>query len=255
MKPIRPLWSLAAFTASLVVGFSVPGPCVQAQSGGAAVRTATWRFVRTEEIDYAKLLPPPPAPGSLAAEADIMAVLQVQATRTPAEVAWARRAAIGDLFDFADVLGPWFTNGNLPVTAALLRDVDGDLGPGVDVSKNLFARPRPFLVDARVRPCVGRPKVGGRFQGSYPSGHTMQFFVEATVLARIFPYRRDALFDFAGRMAWGRVIGGVHFPTDLVAGKLAAAAIVAELDKSPAFQAELEKARAEAAVFLAKRQP
>jgi acid phosphatase (class A) len=242
------------FAAGLAAGILPLAPTLEAQQAAAPAQAASWHFVQTDKIDYARILPPPPAPGSLAAEADMMAVLQAQALRTYADESWARRVAIGDLFDYADVLGPWFSRANLPVTAALLENVDDDLGPGVDVSKATFARPRPFVVDARVHPCVGRPKAGGRFQGSYPSGHTMQFFVEAAVLARIFPDKREALFDLAGRMAWGRVIGGVHFPTDLVAGKLAAAAIVAELDKSPAYQADLAQAQAEAGKFLAKRQ-
>ena len=220
----------------------------------APAQAASWHFVQTGKIDFTKVLPPPPAPGSLAAEADLLAVLQAQDLRTYADESWARRVAVGDLFDFSDILGSWFSRANLPVTAALLEDVDGDLGPGVDASKNAFARPRPFVADARVHPCVERPEVGGRFQYSYPSGHTMQFFVEAAVLAEIFPDRREALFGFAGRMAWGRVIGGVHYPTDLVAGRLAAEVIVGELDKSEAFQGELAKARGEVGTFQAARQ-
>jgi acid phosphatase (class A) len=245
---------MVALAIGLAGGLPEWSPALRAQQVMAPAQAASSHFVQTGKIDFAKVLPPPPAPGSLAAEADLLAVLQAQALRTYADESWARRVAIGDLFDFSDVLGSWFSKENLPVTAALLEHVDGDLGPGVDASKNAFARPRPFVADARVHPCVERPEVGGRFQYSYPSGHTMQFFVEAAVLARIFPDRREALFEFAGRMAWGRVIGGVHFPTDLVAGRLAAAVIVAELDKCKAFQAELAKARAEAAAFPAAGQ-
>jgi acid phosphatase (class A) len=200
------------------------------------------RFVRSDAFDFAKILPAPPAPGSTAAQADLEVVLQAQAWRTPEQVAWARRVDVGDLFDFADVLGTWFRKEKLPVTAALLASVDSELDAGIDASKKVFARPRPFVADARVLPCVKRLD-----EGSYPSGHTIGFFVEAGVLAEIIPERRAELFEFAGKAAWGRVLGGVHYPTDLVGGRLLAAAIMEALKRNPAFQIEAAKCRAEVA--------
>lgn len=199
-----------------------------------------FHFLQTDDFDFAKILPAPPEPGSIAAQADIEAVLQVQAWRTSEQVAWAKRADIGDLFDFANVIGEWFTEENLPVTKTLLSDVDSDLRVGIFASKDFFARPRPFVDNDHVKPCVKL------YKGmSYPSGHTVSFFVEAGVLAEIFPQKRVHLFDYAQKMAWGRVIGGVHYPTDLVGGRLFAAAIVEELNKNAAFRAALKNSRAE----------
>lgn len=204
-----------------------------------------FNFVQTDDFDFTKILPAPPEPGSLAAQADLETVLQVQAWRTPEQVAWAKRADIGDLFDFADVLGEWFAEENLPVTAALLSDVDSDLSEGIFASKDFFARPRPFVANDHVKPCVKL------YQGmSYPSGHTLSFFVEAGVLAEIFPEKRTYLFDFALKLAWGRVIGGVHYPTDLVGSRVFAAAIVEELNKNAAFRAAVESSRAEIAAMM-----
>jgi acid phosphatase (class A) len=202
-------------------------------------------FVRTDNLDFAKIMPPPPEPGSMAAEADLNAVLQVQAWRTPEEVAWALRIdRIRSLSEYTDLIGPWFTDQNLPATLALLKHVDADSKGATDASKRLFGRPRPFVVDARVQPVAERLD-----EPSYPSGHTTRFYLEAGVLSEMFPDRRDALFKRAGKMAWGRVQGGVHFPTDLVGGRLLGAAILAEMDQNPAFEAALEKARAEVAAF------
>jgi acid phosphatase (class A) len=203
-------------------------------------QASEFNFVATDTFDFAEIMPAPPAPGSLAHQADIEAVLQVQAWRTPKQVAWAKRIKAGDLFDYADVLGKWFTEENLPLTAALLERVDADLTDGIYASKRYFARPRPYIADTRVQPCVRR--LGTE---SYPSGHTLSFYVEAGVLAEIFPDKRAALFEFAQKMAWGRVIAGVHYPTDLVAGRVFAEAIMEELKKSPAFQAALGTSRAE----------
>ena len=227
------LWAVA-----LLTGVS---PMVHAQIfDDADKQNSEFNFLQTDDFDFAKILPAPPEPGSVAAQADLEAVLQVQAWRTPEQVAWAKRVNIGDLFDFADVLGKWFTEENLPVTAALLNDVDSDLNEGIFASKDFFARPRPFVASDHVKPCVKL------YQGmSYPSGHTVSFFVEAGVLAELFPEKRHNLLDFAQKMAWGRVIGGVHYPTDLVGGRLFAAAIVEELKKNAAFRAAIKNSRAE----------
>ena len=204
-------------------------------------------FVPPTAVDCAKVLPAPPAPDTLAGRADIEAVLQAQEWRTPEQVAWAKRIAVNDPFIFGDVLGAWFTRENLPQTAALLKDVDEDRRQMTDVAKHLFARARPWVVDPRVVPCVDKPG-----NDSYPSGHTASIFTRAGVLAEIFPERRQALFDFAHRAVWGRVQGGVHFPSDLVGGWILAEPFVAELRKSQAFQAQVAKCRAEAAAFVRK---
>jgi hypothetical protein len=201
-------------------------------------------FARTDDIDFARVLPAPPAPGSLAATADLDAVLEVQAWRTPEEAAWARCAAAADLFEFSAVIGPWFNERNLPATAALLNGVDSDLRAAVDASKAVYGRPRPFAADPRVNPCVSRPH-----GGSYPSGHAIAFFTEAGVLAEVFPEKRTELLEFAQKLAWGRVIGGVHYPTDLAGGRAVAEAILERLRASAPFQAALARSRAEVAAF------
>jgi acid phosphatase (class A) len=178
--------------------------------------------------------------------ADLETVLQVQATRTPAEVAWAKRIERDSLYDFADVLGPWFTRGNLPFTAEFFEEAGRDLQAASDRTKGLFARPRPPAVDPRVHPCVSVPA-----SFSYPSGHSTREMVRALLLQEIFPERREELLAWAHRAAWSRIIGGVHFPTDDVGGRLLAEAFVAELLKNPAARAALGRARAEAEPFLA----
>src|SRR5208337_2636587 len=107
---------------------------------------------------------------------------------------------------------------------------------------------RPFAADPRVRPCVSRPH-----GGSYPSGHAVSFFTEAGVLAEVFPEKRAELLEFAQKLAWGRVIGGVHYPTDLAGGRAVAEAILERLRASAAFQAALARCRAEVAAFAATK--
>jgi acid phosphatase (class A) len=211
----------------------------------AAKKPFPTHFAKPTSVDCAKVLPPPPSPDSLAGRADLEAVLQAQAWRTPEHIAWAKRVDKNDAFMSSDVLGPWFTRENLPETAAFLKEVDEDRHEITEVAKNLFARARPYVVDPRVQPCVGKPA-----NDSYPSGHTSSIFTRAGVLAEIFPEKRTELFEFAHRAVWGRIYAGVHFPSDLVGGWQLAEAIVTEIKKSPAFQERLQKVRQEVAPFL-----
>lgn len=235
-----------------LAGLLVSCPLALAQAAATAPtapKTATkakqpfpTHFAKPTSVDCASVLPPPPAPGSLSARADLEAVLQAQVWRTPEHVAWAKRVEKNDLFLFADVIGPWFKRENLPVTAAFLKAVDEDRHEITEVAKKLFARPRPWVVDPRVQPVVGKPG-----NDSYPSGHTSSIFTKAGVLAEVFPELRTELFDFAHRAAWSRVFGGVHFPSDLVGGWGLAEQIVVELKRSPAFQERLQAVRTEIA--------
>lgn len=97
-------------------------------------------------------------------------------------------------------------------------------------------------------PCVDKPTTD-----SYPSGHSSRAWLWATILSEIFPERRTELMDRARAVAWGRVIGGVHFPTDLIGGKLMGEEIGAEILKNPKARAAVEKCRAEAQPFLLKK--
>ena len=231
----------------LLLGLTVPLARAQSMEGKAT--PAESHFVQPEAVDWKTLLPPPPAPGSIAALGDVETVLQVQAARTPADVAWAKLIEQDKVFvDYGDVLGPWFEEKNLPALAAFLADVTTDAKRVSDRMKDLYPRKRPPIVEPTVQPVVKIPT-----SNSYPSGHSLRAYVWAAVLGDVFPDRQADLFTRAHKVAWGRVIGGVHFPTDTIGGRVAAQAIVAELRKSPAYRAEVEKCRAEVAPFLLRK--
>lgn len=235
---------------ALVFSVTLLAPIGRAQDNvmkSAAAPAAAVHFARLDRLDLAQILPPPPAPGSLAAAADLSAVLQAQAWRTPEQVAWAKLVDKGGyfaVFAFDGLLGPQFSKENCPALAALFDQSLADGRPINDAAKKLYSRMRPFLVDPRVQPVIERPS-----GNSYPSGHATGAHLWAAVLAEIYPDKRAKLFERADRAAWGRVIAGVHFPTDLEGGRRLAAAIVAEELKSAAFRAALEKCRAEAAAL------
>lgn len=240
--------SATALVVAAALLFAAPVTLAQTNSMAEATTALGGHFVKPAAFDLAKLLPMPPEPGSLAAQADLEAVLQAQAWRTPEQVAWAKFIEKDSVFNNSLVLGAWFTKDKLPATAAFLKDILDDVNAVSEGTKKLYARPRPPQVDPAVQPCVAVPK-----SASYPSGHSTRAFVWAGVLAEIFPEKRAELFEHAHRVAWSRILGGVHFPTDVVGGRRLADAIVAELKKNPEFTAALEKVRAEVAPFMVKK--
>lgn len=199
-------------------------------------------FLEPNHLDPRKVLPVPPALDSLAGQAELELVLQVQGWRTPDLVAFARRVDQGSLWDYSEVLGKGFTPSALPVTANLLAQVEEAIRDLTAAAKKQFARKRPPFCETRIHPCV---KVSDT--GSYPSGHASHIFTMGLVLAELFPEKRGALLELARKSAWSRIIAGAHFPSDVEGGRLLSEALLASLKKQPTFLDALKKAHAEIA--------
>lgn len=203
-------------------------------------------YISESSVDLARILAPPPALDSPAGKADLQAVLDAQRNWTPAMVAAARADEQLSVFRFADVIGPAFKPENLPFTAAFFARVSSDQGNVVRAAKAYFHRPRPFVMDADIKP-AGRMAANA----SYPSGHATFAYVDAIILANMLPEKAAAIFARADAYAHNRVIEGVHYPTDLEAGRISATVIDNVLLHNAHFMTDYEKARAEVRHALA----
>lgn len=83
------------------------------------------------------------------------------------------------------------------------------------LAKDAVGRPRPYEVLPHVRLLVVPP--GGY---SFPSAHAMRSFVAAGVLSRYLSNRRWSPYALAALIAFSRIVVGVHFPGDVLAGAL-----------------------------------
>jgi membrane-associated phospholipid phosphatase len=193
-------------------------------------------------VNLKALLPDPPAKGSLTTVKEIDLILHEQAARTPDEVARIKQEVNLNVYLFENVLGAWFTEKYLPLTAALFRQVDANVHPVVESAKKDWGRPRPPLQDKRIHPPIDLPK-----NTSYPSGHSTVGDLDALILAELAPDLKQTILARGLQIGDDRVIAGVHFPSDVDAGRTLARDLFARLMASPAFQADLAKAKEEVA--------
>ena len=198
-------------------------------------------YLTSTAIDLVAILPPPPAPTSTAQEDDITAVLAVQSESSADRTARAIKDDRGGLQNFAEgILGPAFKAENAPKAFALIEEAVREGNGFSEIAKRQWGRERPFQVASADRCLTPIPQ-----NAAYPSGHTLSDYEMAILLGAMVPEKRAALFERAADDGRSRIIVGVHYPTDVEAGRVAGTAIAALLMRSPRFEQDFATAAAE----------
>jgi acid phosphatase (class A) len=217
-----------------------------AESGSVLADGGT--YLNPEQIDLGELLAPPPALGSEAQKDDLARVLEVQRERTPEEVSRARGDVEKSVFRFSDVLGAAFNEKNLPQTAALFDAAAKEAELVAKSGKRYFKRPRPFVTSSDVHPIVlTSPK--GAYE-SYPSGHATFGYMTAILLSRMVPEKRAEIFARGREFGENRVVDGVHYPSDVEAGRIEGTLIADALMANPEFRRNFFVAKSEVRTAL-----
>lgn len=205
-------------------------------------------FIAPDALDSLQVVPPPPAPDSIVAEAERATLVLLAQNRTPDQVALARRWEKYDIFKMVQpVLGDWATAQTLPKLAAFIKNSTGETRPFTDRAKNTYARHRPHE-DNPALPLALENRPDGP---SYPSGHATAAWLHATLLAAALPEHAAEFQHQAELVCQSRLYGGAHYPSDVVAGRHLGTAIAQAMLKSPETQRALEEIRAELAAALA----
>jgi acid phosphatase (class A) len=198
-------------------------------------------YADNKEVNLLLLLPPPPAVGSDQTKAELGEILTIQVTRTKAMEARAIADASENIWRFADAVdNPKFTAAGLPKFAAFFDRVIETESAVVDPAKDVWKRPRPHLYSDLVRPVVPLSK-----SGSYPSGHATVGTLMGIELANMLPEKRAEIMARAWEFGHNRVIGGIHYPSDIEMGRISGTVIAQAISTHPDFQQEFEAAKAE----------
>jgi acid phosphatase (class A) len=210
------------------------GVCASAQAG----------LLNPAAVDASRFLPPPPADDSVDTKAEFAELRAIAARSTPAEMAAAARDAKDEKPDlFNSTVG--FDISALPETDKLLTMVVDEEGADVKVAKKYFHRVRPYSADPTIKTC--EPVKPGKAANSYPSGHSTLAFSTGVVLAALLPAKSQSILARASEYAEHRLVCGVHFRSDIVAGQQYGTIIAIKLMENRAFKAQMAKARSELA--------
>lgn len=193
----------------------------------------TTYYISADQQKFADF-PAPPEYGTNKDKADLAAVLDWQGRRTPRDCARANGVAHAGFEEFFGDISPFPRP--LPGEAAAVFERVKTETDGVAANvKDLFKRPRPFLRDPALEPCLGR--IGGL---AYPSGHATISRLFALMLGDLVPEMRKVYFSRAEEAGLDRVIGGAHHPSDVEAGKKLADRLYRAYKKSPAFRSDMK---------------
>jgi acid phosphatase (class A) len=195
-------------------------------------------------VDASRFLPPPPVDGSADNKAEFAELKAIAARSTPAEVAAAAHDAKDEKFDlFNGTVG--FDLTALPETSKLLTMVGEEEEADTKAAKKYFHRIRPYSIDTTIKTC--EPTKPGKAANSYPSGHASLGFSTGVVLAALLPAKSQAIMARASEYAEHRLVCGVHFRSDIVAGQQYGTILALKLMDNPEFKAQMAKARIELA--------
>ena len=237
MTSRRPRQStLAVGMAFAIMGFAAPH--ARAETG----------YLVGHEVDFRAVLGPPPSVDSPWDHADEQLVEALQSV----DDARQKEAKLDEdeLYPrFAEAFGRPIDRRVSPLLVNLLDRAIDDVESTAGAAKDHFHRPRPFqrlqLQHTCAKPIAPKPEDHPTHGSSYPSGHSTRGWTVALILARVAPERAEALMKRAEEYEESRLICGMHFPTDVQAGQVVAEAVVAHLDASKEFEADLAKARKE----------
>ena len=206
-------------------------------------------YLSVGDIDGAALLGPPPAEGSLRGKADRE---QYNETRVMAGTArWTQAIKDNDIWggtalkSFACAAGKDVGPKATPALYRLLERVELDVRTVGKPAKDHYNRLRPMIGDSQTI-CIPRED-WMKTNASYPSGHAMVGWSWGLILAELEPARTDGLMAAGKQVGDSRVVCGVHFQSDIEAGRTLASAMVARLHGDPEFQRDLAAARKELA--------
>jgi len=204
-------------------------------------------LTRQTSPDSLAILPPPPTEDSVAFQADKARYETGRVLRNSDRVELASEDAEYKNFGhaFSEAYGMEISESHTPALYQLLTQVLQDSHDyAMRGAKQHYKRVRPFVIykDATCTPQKDK-KIATT--GSYPSGHASFGWAAALVLSEINPQRETEILRRGYDFGESRVVCGAHWQSDVEAGRLMGAAVVAALHANAEFTEALSKAKKE----------
>lgn len=244
---IRPLL-IAAAVAALSACASASGPA-QTPTVAAPVPTKLAGYFASNPLDGKAILGPPPAADSAHGKAD--RALFEETRKLEGSARWKTAIQDNDLWRggalkrFSCALGVDLSERQTPTAWKILHKIELDGRTVGTPAKDFYDRKRPMIGnDAPI--CVPRED-WMKTNASYPSGHAMVAWSWGLILAELAPAKADPLLTLGRDSGESRMVCGVHFISDVEAGRTLAAGMVARLHAEPAFMADMAAAKREIA--------
>ena len=176
--------------------------------------------------DMAHLVPdiPPPEPGSPEETMDLYRVVEQYHNRlVPEELQEDCDEDMIGLFE------RFLVSKGLTMNTSYYEKVIDDIKPAIKELKKYYGRERPAVAAASHGIDFLADKLDTTDSPSYPSGHTIQAHVVAGLLSDLHPELSEEITAIADIVAESRVDRGVHFPTDIVYGRVIAEVMTQEI--------------------------
>jgi acid phosphatase (class A) len=213
------------------------------------VPTKLTGYLTAGELDGQVVLGPPPAMDSPRGKADRTIYLDTRALAGSPR--WVQATKDNDLWNggalerYACALGSPITATATPRTYHLLQRIELDARTVGTPPKDHYNRTRPLIGDDR--PVCIKREDWMKTNASYPSGHSMVGWAWGLVLGELSPAKASGLMQAGREIGDSRVICGVHYQSDVEAGRMLGAAMVSREHANAAFRADFAAARAELA--------
>jgi acid phosphatase (class A) len=195
-----------------------------------------------DPLPLALVLMPPPSENSQETMAELRELQDLEILRSEEQVERARadyeksiKRFLGDIHIRVD---------DRPTIAIHFFDCVGKLvEKEVNEAKRKFNRTRPYKFPNNDLHILKAEKE--RDSPSYPSGHAAYGMVAGLLLAQMIPEKSKEILQRIETFGYSRLLSGVHFRSDVYAGQIAGAAIVAHLFTSNELRFLFENAKAD----------
>lgn len=197
-------------------------------------------------VDITAVVPDAPQKGDVRYEADRKVF---RATRAMLKTPRGKLATddvpssvVDVMKDFSCAAGVKLSPETTPATWRLLANANADTARANNLAKDHWKRLRPFLID-NGPVCDSKEELAKSYD--YPSGHATRGWTFGLILSDAEPDRATPIQVRARSYGESRIVCGAHNMSAIEAGRLGATVTMETVRQTPAYQADLDAARAE----------